>query len=609
LNLFNYQNGLEGLIINPMISIMFSLVLIFGVIKIGKIILLKLDSFVVNPTKKVFFSPIIGLAFILLILNPLIYLTKYGSLTLQFLSLTLFCFGLLFIFNFKFIYYVKNIIFTFKSSSFTDKISFLLLSFYFFISLAPITNADSLDYHIGVPLDILKNSRLIFHPEWFASNTSGIGDFMNGIGLALGAEQFPGLIQFLCIFSIFGIIRYPINSYYTNLKILDQLGLIFLSTPVLLFLGSSSKPQLLALLFISASISIFYHLKNNKEMNSYWSVLLIYIFLVLSSLIKYNFFLSSALIFLLTFPIILKYKYNIKSFLIFLIPLLLMIPYFNWKINNYQLGFFESIYNMLPINLPGYTNYQTYLKNYRDNSLFFPLSLFIPFSFGTISTCIGLGSVLFLSIFKLKYKPIILLIFSHITLTYLYGQINARFLFESLIIILISISYFQHNFNFFNKKFFKLSLYFQTLLIFVSLLFFSYNLVFLSFVNNGRIQVMNKSANGYSLYNWLNNQIFINKNDNIIVAHRSQSLSKFSSISIEWNNYTKSYNEKKFYINLILKKNPSYIVLLDDTSAFPILTGYNRRLMSKFNGNEATRNPFNLGHKYTAYLFKLSKYN
>ena len=54
MNLFNYQNGLEGLIINPMISIMFSLVLIFGVIKIGKIILLKLDSFVVNPTKKVY---------------------------------------------------------------------------------------------------------------------------------------------------------------------------------------------------------------------------------------------------------------------------------------------------------------------------------------------------------------------------------------------------------------------------------------------------------------------------------------------------------------------------------------------------------------------------
>ena len=48
-------------------------------------------------------------------------------------------------------------------------------------------------------------------------------------------------------------------------------------------------------------------------------------------------------------------------------------------------------------------------------------------------------------------KTIILLIFSHITLTYLYGQINARFLFESLIIILISISYLINE-NFHNKN-------------------------------------------------------------------------------------------------------------------------------------------------------------
>ena len=130
--------------------------------------------------------------------------------------------------------------------------------------------------------------------------------------------------------------------------------------------------------------------------------------------------------------------------------------------------------------------------------------------------------------------------------------------------------------------------------------------------NNNSSEKIKYNTNNKQMINEQNNdnkQLSINKNDNIIVAHRSHSLSKFSSISIEWNNYTKLYNEKKLYINLILKKNPSYIVLLDDTSAFPILTGYNRRLMSKFNGNEATRNPFNLGHKYTAYLFKLSKYN
>ena len=62
---------------------------------------------------------------------------------------------------------------------------------FFIISLGPITNADSLDYHIGVPLDILKNSKLVFHPEWFASNTAGVGDFLNGFGLFICEEQFP----------------------------------------------------------------------------------------------------------------------------------------------------------------------------------------------------------------------------------------------------------------------------------------------------------------------------------------------------------------------------------------------------------------------------------
>lgn len=607
MNFLPYHNGLDGLIINPFLSIFLSVLLILGILKIGNLFLSKFTLPVFKLTNRIFIVPIIGLSIVLLIINPLIYLTQFGALTLQISSIFLCIFGIYSIINFKLREYVITFFKIIKSSCLEDKLSIIILFLYFIIALAPITNADSLDYHIGVPLDILKNSKLLFHPEWFATKTAGIGDFLNGVGLAIGAEQFPGLIQFLCIFSIFGIVRFPLNTDFNKIIGLEKLGLLFLSTPVLLFLGSSSKPQLLAILFICYSISIFYNLKKQISSNVYLSLLLIYVFLALAGLIKFNFFLSAFLIFILTSPIIFKIKSKYNYILLFLIPLLILTPYFIWKISYYNLNFFDSLYNMLPINLPGYKNYQIYLRNYRDNSVYFPFSLFIPFSFGTLSTCIGLGSILFILFFKLKYKPIIFLILAHVSITYFLGQINARFLLETLIIILISISFFNEDLNFIDYKFFKFSLYSQSVVILASLLFFSYSLVVKSFSNNGRYKVMSKSANGYTLYNWLNHQISLKKSENILVAHRSQSLSKFSTISLEWNNYTKIGYEKKYYIDLILDKNPKYLVLIDDTISFPILPGYNRDLISKFHGKEATRNPFNLGNTYTAFLFKLSK--
>lgn len=123
----------------------------------------------------------------------------------------------------------------------------LLLAAYGLLALCPITNADSLDYHIGVAIEILNQGKMPAFFGWFHGRLAGSGEVLNALGLAIGAEQFGSLLQFSGLLGIYGILAFysfmekvSVNSVWRKIIIIA-----FLSSPVLVFLVSSSKPQLL----------------------------------------------------------------------------------------------------------------------------------------------------------------------------------------------------------------------------------------------------------------------------------------------------------------------------------------------------------------------------
>jgi hypothetical protein len=129
------------------------------------------------------------------------------------------------------------------------------------IAFGPVTSADSLDYHIGISIALLNQGGMPFVPEWFSGRLAGNGEVLNALGLAVGAEQFGSLLQFGGLLGIFGLLYCSENtssntSELTSMRANSIISLAALSAPVLLFLVSSSKPQLLPVAMTSLAFAL-----------------------------------------------------------------------------------------------------------------------------------------------------------------------------------------------------------------------------------------------------------------------------------------------------------------------------------------------------------------
>ena len=138
-------------------------------------------------------------------------------------------------------------------------IVYLILFFYFILSLNPITDPDSLDYHFTIPYYQIEYGNSQFYKYWLHSQLSGSGESLFLYSIVFGGFHFSQILQF---FSLFIIILIILNFEHNQISINNQkrlfASLSLLSMPALLFLVSTSKPQLfpiatnfICLLFLS----------------------------------------------------------------------------------------------------------------------------------------------------------------------------------------------------------------------------------------------------------------------------------------------------------------------------------------------------------------------
>ena len=101
------------------------------------------------------------------------------------------------------------------------KIRFLLsiiIFGYFVISLLPITDPDSLDYHLTVPYLSLINEIFFIQNEWFTSQLAGAGEALIIFGLSVNAYKLSSILQFTALFLIIvAILNLRHEKYYLNI--------------------------------------------------------------------------------------------------------------------------------------------------------------------------------------------------------------------------------------------------------------------------------------------------------------------------------------------------------------------------------------------------------
>jgi hypothetical protein len=450
-----------------------------------------------------------------------------------------------------------------------------------------------------------------------ASALAGAGEFLNAFALSIDATTFTSFIHFIGLVSILGVLDRSLTNNNIHLKDKQFFFLLLLSCPVLIFLIYSSKPQFF---YISLIFFCFSCLVNIEKFKSKIEVSKIYIisiiFGVIAILAKFSFVISFFLIILNYLFLIKKISDFYKIFFISLIVLIyLMLPNLLWKQELYYQPFFRFLFNPLPINIPGF--YELYLQGKNYGSEGFPLSLFMPFSFSRLNDFLGFGFLIIFFLLKEKFsnKKIFLfnIFFFIVFLTY-FGQKSPRFYLEIyLFSILLFISVFYSVIKSTFYKLFRSIIYIQSIF---TLILLVYGVVFFfpgSLSKTLNKNVLSKYANGYDLYNWVNQ--VLPSDSKIITNHRSAYFSTNNTFFLDFTFHINiDHSSKKDYWLLKLKEQKPDFILFYGTeniynySSFNFKNCLNLLYASKSNvGSHATRNPFNKGSEnYNAYIYRFN---
>ena len=487
----------------------------------------------------------------------------------------------------------------------TKLLLFVILLGYFVISLLPITDSDSLDYHITLPYLSLLNENFFIQKEWFTSQLAGAGEALIIFGLAVNAYKLSSILQFAALLLIIvAILNLKHEKYNLNINSKILICLAILCIPSFLFLTFTAKPQLFAIgTNFVAFLMAFFILPFEKNNKKFVTVFCLICFLCLSATqFKFSFFLSSGIILLFSFIELFKRKLLFRGFFILLFFFIIIVfprEYYDYKYLSHDI-----IRNFLSPATDDYstTTFIESLKHGTGNSRYFPYWIFLPynqhfFSLSIVTEIVGLSVLIFLVNFKFKpIKNIVIASFIFFILALLFGQPMGRFFIEPFLWLTVgSIIYLssKNNLLFIICK--KLVII-NSIIILVALLYTIVNFLPGIFSIKNHKNILEKYANGYNLYQWAYKNL--PNNSKILTTHRAYSLSKNSFVSYDFRLYSSTQEELDYYIDLILKKKPTHILYngIDHDNSKDFLKNCRGQLAVRGKNIHQVnkRNPFNL---------------
>jgi Protein of unknown function (DUF1420) len=108
-------------------------------------------------------------------------------------------------------------------------------------ALAPVTDADSIGYHLAVPLDWVRHGGAYPRPDWFASRLLGLAEALNLLGLATGTDGLGAAVQFGGLISA----AVALGALAPTARDRRVAWLLAVCFPVAAFLVPNQKPQML----------------------------------------------------------------------------------------------------------------------------------------------------------------------------------------------------------------------------------------------------------------------------------------------------------------------------------------------------------------------------
>jgi hypothetical protein len=484
------------------------------------------------------------------------------------------------------------------------------------IALGPVTNADSLDYHIGVALAILNNGTFPFIPEWFHSRLSGNGEVMIALGLSIGSEQFGSIVQFTGLIGVVGLfIGGEVDKSNSNEKSYRRpiLAVAAASAPVLLFLISSTKPQflLVAMTTLAFALIVFPSRRYLAPRPALLGFTLICLLVMTASQGKFSFLLGGGVIGLLGFAIIARQGLFLPAIGIgVLVTLIVLAPPLLWKYFHFGGDLINALIKPFPGDWAGYDGFEEVLRGYQDSPIPFPLSLVIPSGIGTISTIIGGGLILMLALRPGRdpwsWTLVLAALFASVIGATL-GQTTSRFFLEPfywiLMALLIAPVSLSNNLEF---KWLRWTVSCQAVLTIILGFYGAVTLLPGALTVTWRNSVMGSYANGYSVMKWADS--VLPANAVLLSGHRSVALAPREVVPIDWANFVKfdTVQSMPYLLRLKARGISHMLVIGDSAYSGPLKGCLGKTIAGPWYGRSATRNPFNTGGNYTAWIIEIN---
>jgi hypothetical protein len=108
-------------------------------------------------------------------------------------------------------------------------------------ALGPATDADSIHYHLAVPLDWLRHGGAYPRPDWSTSRLIGVGESLNLLGLAAGTDGLGAALQLGGLVSAAAAAA----ALATTSRDRRLAWLLVIGTPVAAYLVPNQKPMML----------------------------------------------------------------------------------------------------------------------------------------------------------------------------------------------------------------------------------------------------------------------------------------------------------------------------------------------------------------------------
>jgi hypothetical protein len=500
-----------------------------------------------------------------------------------------------------------------------------LLILYGLANVSLVSNADSLDYHLGYALNYLRQP-FEPYPDWYTGRMAQAGEKVIALGLAFQSQSFAGLLQYAGLVALATLIanmpRFHNTTDYNDVSDnQDLLYLAWVSSPVLLFLSTSAKPQLmptamsgLAFVLVARSfLGSFLIGEAQTGRSSLFALLIAIALAAVAATHKSSFLISLTLLGCLS--IYTAYRMGIlRRFLLWAVVIcfVIFLPVYLDKYQRYH----STPYAFLASPVGGFNDslrvFLTWVKSYRENSLPFPLYLVLPSSPGNFTTVLGFGVLVagygVVSCSKLQRNQVpirilLLLLTVFVCVLWLVGQPSTRFFLEPYVWTLLLLAMlWMALVPAWLRRLAKVALVCQTIVVVGALSFYAWG-VLNSFAPGGQVAFLKKYVNGYDLHKWIDTQL--PESAAVLLDHRSKTLTRRVALSADpiefWGQDGIQLRQLEYDLTL---NGVQFAITREESPIYPLLALCSSQILA---GPEtmylASRNPFNSGGRYRAYIF------